>query len=308
MKRAYLTAKEVEEKLTALRTLRGYETVTEIKINEDKVEEAKAKRGNGDKTIISVNPILVHIPEWQRMLNVRRAEDIGKNYDPYKWELPKVVYKDGLFIVIDGMHRLYGAAMADMRMIQVEVLVGITEERAINLFLDQGKDRGRMTLQDSYGAAIEAGRPEYIRLKEICDKNYVAIKGDQKSIKNPVGLLTSISDGLRLARSNPELLDRILQILGKLQWNAGKSIHEGKAYSAKVIRVFNKLYAYYAGKEDRLEEILLNNCKGSAYFNTNISDKWQDTLFDFLSGVIEKNINIPTIGKKRTTRRTSRTA
>ena len=101
MKRAYLTAKEVEEKLTALRTLRGYETVTEIKINEDKVEEAKAKRGNGDKTIISVNPILVHIPVWQRMLNVRRAEDIGKNYDPYKWELPKVVYKDGLFIVID---------------------------------------------------------------------------------------------------------------------------------------------------------------------------------------------------------------
>lgn len=80
----------------------------------------------------------------------------------------------------------------------------------------------------------------------------------KKSIKNPVGLLTSISDGLRLARSNPELLDRILQILGKLQWNAGKSIHEGKAYSAKVIRVFNKLYAYYAGKEDRLEEILLN--------------------------------------------------
>ena len=48
------------------------------------------------------------------MLNVRRAEDIGKNYLPYKWELPKVVYKDGLFIVIDGMHRLYGAAMADI--------------------------------------------------------------------------------------------------------------------------------------------------------------------------------------------------
>ncbi len=39
MKRAYLTAKEVEEKLTALRTLRGYETVTEIKINEDKVAQ-----------------------------------------------------------------------------------------------------------------------------------------------------------------------------------------------------------------------------------------------------------------------------
>lgn len=43
MKRAYLTAKEVEEKLTALRTLRGYETVTEIKINEEIIKEAQEK-------------------------------------------------------------------------------------------------------------------------------------------------------------------------------------------------------------------------------------------------------------------------
>lgn len=137
-------------------------------------------------------------------------------------------------------------------------------------------------------------------MKRICNNNHVAVKGDQEPIKNPIGILTSISDGISLAKNNPDLLNRILSIIGKLQWNAGKSAYDGKAYTAKVIRVFKKLYAYYSGREIEMETVLLNNCKGSKYFNDNLVEKWQDSLFDYLSNVIEKNIDIPNVSAKST--------
>lgn len=130
-------------------------------------------------------------------------------------------------------------------------------------------------------------------LKEICNKNHVAVKGDRKLVDNPVGILTPIKDGIKLAKSNPQLLDRILWLIGQLKWNAGKSAREGKAYSSKVIRNFKNLYAYYAGREKEMENVLLNKCKGSRYFNDNLNEKWQDTMFDFLNGIIEQNIDIP---------------
>ena len=161
---------------------------------------------------------------------------------------------------------------------------------------------------DTYSAALVARKEEYVRLKAICDRNHVAVKGDRKPVDNPIGVLTPISDGVKMAKNCPDLLDRILKLIVKLQWNGGKSYRDGKAFSAKTLRVFKKLYSYYAGRETDMERVLLNNCKGSKYFNDNLSEKWQDSLFDFLSDVIEKNIDIPVIEAKTTRRRTSRKA
>lgn len=166
-----------------------------------------------------------------------------------------------------------------------------------------------MTFADTYSAALVLRKEEYVILKSICDRNHVAIKGDRNPVENPIGVLTSLSDGVKMAKLCPDLLDRILKLIVNLQWNGGKSYRDGKAFSAKVIRVFRKLYAYYAGRETDMERVLLNNCKGSKYFNDNLSEKWQDSLFDFLSGVIERNIDIPVIETKTTSRkRTTRKA
>lgn len=165
-----------------------------------------------------------------------------------------------------------------------------------------------MTPVDIYSAALVAKKEEYVTLKSICDRNHIAVKGDRNPVKNPIGILTSVSDGAKMSRVCPDLLDRILQLIVKLQWNGGKTYREGKAFSAKVLRVFRKLYAYYSGRETDMERVLLNNCKGSKYFNDNLSEKWQDSLFDFLSGVIERNIDIPGIESKTTRKRTSRKA
>lgn len=219
------------------------------------------------------------------------------------------MHKNNKFYVVDGMHRVIGAYFGNMKLIQVEVLIGITEAEAVDLFLSQQDDRKNMTPVDTYSAALVAKKEEYIRLKAICDRNHVAVKGDRNPVENPIGVLTPISDGVKMSKFCPDLLDRILKLIVKLQWNGGKTYREGKAFSAKVLRVFRKLYAYYSGRETDMERVLLNNCKGSKYFNDNLSEKWQDSLFDFLSGVIERNIDIPVIESKTTPRkRTTRKA
>ena len=59
-----------------------------------------------------------------------------------------------------------------------------------------------------------------------------------------------------------------------------------------------------------MENVLLNKCKGSQYFNDNLNEKWQDTMFDFLNGIIEQNIDIPVAAVQSTpkTRKNTKTA
>lgn len=118
--------------------------------------------------------------------------------------MPKVLYVNGKLYIVDGNHRTIGAIKADLTSIQYEVLIGATESEAMNLFMTQGQDRSKMKPQDTYNAALQAKRPEYVRLKEICNKNHVAVKGDRKPVENPIGILTPVLDGVKMAKSNPE--------------------------------------------------------------------------------------------------------
>ena len=90
-------------------------------------------------------------------------------------------------------------------------------EEAIELFLSQSTDRAKMQPMDIYHAALAAGKPEYIALRDICHKHNVAVKGDDETA-NTVGTLTSISDGIGFTKTKPELLDSMLALLGKLGW------------------------------------------------------------------------------------------
>lgn len=300
---------EVETMMDEARMLNNIIEVGERMIVSDKMEEARSKHDGREKAIISINPLLIHVPDWQRDLTISDEKKIGAEFSPYKWDLPKIMYKDNKFYVVDGMHRVIGSYFGNIKLIQVEVLIGITEYEAINLFLSQQDDRRNMAPVDTYSASLVIKKQEYVTLKSICDRNHVAVKGDRNPVENPVGVLTSVSDGVKMSRYCPELLDRILKLVVNLQWNGGKTYRKGKAFSAKVLRVFKKLYAYYSGREEDMERVLLNNCKGSKFFNDNLSEKWQDSLFDFLSDIIEKNIDIPVIKAKTTTRkRTSRKA
>lgn len=75
----------------------------------------------------------------------------------------------------------------------------------------------------------------------------------------------------------------------------------------KIIRALKALYAYTDGRTDEMEEALIKHCKGTEFFVTNIIDKTQAQIFDYLSEVVRYEMESPFTEKKKTTKKSSMT-
>lgn len=286
-KRRFYKATEAEMMLQVTREKEGFTGKTEKISMKNIIETARRNGRIGDKDLVVVPPKYVHIPKWQRRLDITRSERIGFHYDKNKWEVPKVIYNDGILECVDGMHRIFGAYLGNIDGVVVEVL-DINEKEAIELFLNQTMDRSNMRPHDYLNASLEIEKPEYIAFRKICHKYNVQIKGDD-TLRNPVGTFTSLSDGINICKRNPETLENILGIICKLNWNKLNS-DKGNAFCAKYIRIFKKLYGYYEDRMDEMDDILLDNCSGADWFKCNAETVTQSQLFDYLSGLIQDNL------------------
>lgn len=289
--RKYVEAKVVEAEMQKVRDTEGFVGKVEQISVEQMVRNAKANSRFGDKILTTINPLHVHIPEWQRMCDVLSAQKIGNNYNPYKWEVPKLLYLDGTLICIDGMHRIYGAFKAKLGGVVCEIIECSLNE-AIDLFLDQTNDRRKMNPTDYYRAAIANGDEYYINLKAICNKYNVAVKGDP--IRNQVGIFTPILDGIKSIQKNGNgTLEDIISLITDLKWNGYADTYNGKAYTAKFIRMFHSLYAYYGDKMDTVKDILLRRCSGTEYFVENLLTLTQAQAFDMLTEIVHSETKNP---------------
>lgn len=292
MRRVYLKAKEAEKEMQEARESKEFTGKNEKLLIENLVKSAKNNSRIGDKLLMVIDPMEIHIPEWQRRIKLERAYSIGNNYNSYKWDEPKVLLYKGILLCIDGQHRIYGAFKAKKDAVVVEVMECSLEE-AIDLFLSQSSDRAKMQPMDIYYAALAAKKPEYVALHDICKKHNVAIKGDDET-ENVVGTFSSISDGINWIKGGKaELLDSMLGLLGKLEWNGYADTYNGKAYTAKIIRALKSLYAYCEGRTDEMEEAMINRCKGTEFFVDNIMTKTQAQIFDYLSEIVRYEMESP---------------
>lgn len=298
-KRVYLKAKEAEKEMQEAREENGFVGKNEELLVSNMIKMARNNSRVGDKLLMVVDPMQIHIPDWQRRIKLERAYSIGNNYNSYKWDEPKVLLFGKRLWAIDGQHRIYGAFKAKKESVVVEVMECSLED-AIDLFLSQSSDRAKMQPMDIYHAALAAKKPEYVALHDICKKHNIAIKGDDET-DNVVGTFTSISDGIKWIKGGKaELLDSMLTLLGKLEWNGYADTYNGKAYTAKIIRALKSMYAYYEGRTEEMEEILARKCKGTEFFVENIMTKTQAQIFDFLSQIVKYEMENPFVMNKNT--------
>lgn len=298
-KRVYLKAKEAEKEMQEAREENGFVGKNEELLVSNMIKMARNNSRVGDKLLMVVDPMQIHIPDWQRRIKLERAYSIGNNYNSYKWDEPKVLLFGKRLWAIDGQHRIYGAFKAKKESVVVEVMECSLED-AIDLFLSQSSDRAKMQPMDIYHAALAAKKPEYVALHDICKNHNIAIKGDDET-DNVVGTFTSISDGIKWIKGGKaELLDSMLTLLGKLEWNGYADTYNGKAYTAKIVRALKSMYAYYEGRTEEMEEILVRKCKGTEFFVDNIMTKTQAQIFDFLSQIVKYEMENPFVMNKNT--------
>lgn len=293
MRRRFYNPAETEAMVQVAREKEGFTGKTEKFAMANIIGTAKRNGRIGDKTLVVVPPMYIHIPKWQRKLDMYKAEKIGLHYDKNKWEVPKVILNNGILECVDGMHRIIGAYIGNVEGVVVEIL-DITEKEAIDLFLNQTNDRSQMKPYDYLNASLEIEKAEYVSFKNICHKYNVQIKGDE-SLKNPVGEFTALTEGVGICRKNPNTLDSILNLICMLKWNKIDS-NKGNAFGAKYIRILKKLYAYYED-HSKVERILLENCSGAEWFNRNAEEMTQNQLFDYLSTLIVKNMTVTDMTK-----------
>lgn len=295
--RKYVEARVIEAEMQEAREAEDFVGKVEQIATDQMVRNAKANSRFGDKTLTTIKPLHVHIPEWQRMCDVLSAQAIGNDYNPYKWEVPKLLYINGTLVCVDGMHRIYGAFKAKLDGVVCEI-IECSLSQAIDLFLDQTNDRRKMTPTDYYRAALANGDENYVNLKKICNKYNVAVKGD--SIDNQIGIFTPITDGIRsIQRNGTELLEEIIKLITDLKWNGYADTYNGKAYTAKFIRVFHSLFAYYDGYTEDMKEILLDRCMGTEFFVENLMELTQAQAFDKLSKTVIFELESPFRQKKK---------
>lgn len=297
MRRTFLFPEEAEAEVNEIRKAEGIDTKTEKIFIKELVKNAKVNSRIGDKVLICIDPKYIHYPEWQREIRLPMALSIGNNYDSKRWGLPVYWYNEGILWAIEGQHRTYGAVKAKKDAVVGEVIECSLKE-AIDLFVNQTKGRTQVKPKDTYKASIVSGDEDYITLRDTCHKYNIAVRGDRNK-ENTIGTLTSITDGIDLVRMNPDLLDHILCLITKLEWNGYADSYNGKAYTAKIIRSLKAVYAYYEGRTKEMEEALAERCKGTEFFVNNIMDKTQAQIFDFLSEIARFEMESPLTKIKR---------
>ena len=122
----FYKATEVEAMLQAVREKEQFTGSTEKAAIKTIIETAQRNGRIGDKVLLVIPTKYIHIPKWQRKLDMGRSKEIGFKYNKFKWEVPKVIYHNGQLLCVDGMHRIIGAFVGGIEAIVVEVLVGMT--------------------------------------------------------------------------------------------------------------------------------------------------------------------------------------
>jgi DNA-binding XRE family transcriptional regulator len=283
----YSDPRETEKWIAEHRTLTEEQEIGEIK---NALSSSFTFCG---KEYIAIDPTLIHVPDWQRDTDMAKAMEIAENYDDKKFDPIKIyLTEEGKAIGADGIHRDVARIMLnakakdvyDRKKVIVEVL-HCTEQEAVITFLTQQSGRKTMSVNDTYRAGIKANIAEYVIFKELFVRNNVQISAEYEKLEKPIGTVRPSTAILRMARSNYKILETIINLIKKLNWCGSDC--KG-VFTMRIIGTLNKILAMYG---DDAIAILIKNCKGATYYDSEISPVGTNSLlFDKLAEIVSKEI------------------
>lgn len=172
-------------------------------------------------------------------LDMARVERIAREFDPDKFDAPKINRRGGTDWIIDGWHRTEGArlALGDDQSVQCWVRQDLSDAEAAEWSLGLNDYRA-WNAMDKFRLALTAGRPLECDIDRIVKSLGLVVSRDELP-----GAVRAVGTLIRVySRSGPAVLARTLKIIRDAYGDAG--------LDAPVIDGIGHLCARYNGDLD----------------------------------------------------------
>lgn len=267
----------------------------------------------GNKMFAFIPVSLIEIDErFQRVSSSSKSkiQKLAERWDSDKMDPIRVTIheKEKSFSVIDGFHRVTAAKQLGQSHLACEVIDVPQEEmarlkREAELFATQMDEVEVLTPLQKHPANLVRGMKANVALENICKKYSVPIRADLKrGGGRGTGYLTGFSIALRLAESDPSLLDKIFDLICYIGWKNDRG-----AFSGDTLRMFWNVLVSHPEDQDviitTLKEWLRK--KDPDFVQSSASAKYPERSSKIRSTLIiedylNNKINLPYVYKKKT--------
>jgi len=160
--------------------------------------------------------------DYQRGLNTGFAKSIAAEWDVNKAGVIVASYRDGVYRVIDGQHRVYAARIKGVLVLMCMVRHGLSHEQESELFIALNKRRKGLLAYDYYNASLIAKQGEALNINAIATKNgFTVSRGSADKCIQAIGSLNTI-----YKKYGDNHLDKTLHIVGLIWGGEVKSLNK----------------------------------------------------------------------------------
>ena len=110
-------------------------------------------------------------PAAQRKFFPKHAQDMADNFDLEGMGYPVLNYRDGVWWIVDGQHRVAALRLlgfADEDVIECECFLNLSEQEEADLFLRRAKNKPIHT-GDKFRIGVNAGREDEVAINKIAN-------------------------------------------------------------------------------------------------------------------------------------------
>lgn len=270
--RRYLSPEETEE---MLQTYRRMNIDAEVEYTNSIV--TKAIQTVGNKRYIFIDPKVIHVPVWQRQLDLANVDQIVADYKEDMYDPIKAIYYDKKLYVVDGNHRLVAMVKKGESLIQVELLEASINE-AKRIFAGQSSGRKPMTVADMYRAGLDYGEESFAHLRRVFQEdNAIQINVDEEKIRKPIGAITPSATLIRLIEKDEDGIRKAIKLMKDLSWNCvGVNV-----FTPRNFNVIRKLFTNFG--EEKTISTLKEKMNGATVYESELKPiTSQSMMYDYI--------------------------
>jgi len=198
--------------------------LTEKTIPETTETIAKLISINSLKIQIALSSIpinLLKIAAYQKnRLNLARAKKISSEYDPIKIGVILVSFREGVYYIMDGQHRVVASKLKGIKDMICEVVTGLSYEEEAKYFAEQKKNTKDLSTVIKFNALVESKEKIALDIKEIIESS-----GFEISESNGAGKVRCIAKIESIyAKFGREIFIELFDVLSKSWSTVSNSI------------------------------------------------------------------------------------